>query len=139
MTNKLRFGDGSVTIEMSDTLDVIARRAIEDVHPGLIDAISTETEKVYRQAKARWPVGRDRQDRTYHSKDRWRWEMVVSSDYSTIRGRIVNDADWVYMVKPRFLWGQSGVNELVRKPMRQAHKRLVNSLGDLVASRLGGK
>jgi hypothetical protein len=131
----LRFGNGGITVEMDDALDRIARAALERVHPGLVDTIGRETEQIHRLAVSRWPVGRDRPDRRgVHSKDRWRWDLIVSPDFDVVRGRISNDAEWAYMVKPRFLWGKTGYSELVRRPMVAARDRLVDTLGPQVVS-----
>lgn len=139
MSNRLRFGDGSgVTVEMSDELEELARRAANDVHPELIDELGGHAERIHRQTKARWPVGREREGRPFHSKDRWTWNLVVNSTNDSIQAVVGNDADWVRFVTPRWLHGGSGVREMVTTPMRKAHRQIVHDLGDLIGRSLGG-
>ena len=107
---------------------VLARRALERVAPGLVEELEAEVEPLHREVKARWPRGRERRGRSFHSKDRWRYELVISPDQDTIRARIVNDAPWVFVVRPRWLYGKTGVNEMVRRPMRRIRTRLKRRL-----------
>lgn len=135
---RLRFGAGSVSVEMDDTLERIYRRALEDVHPGLLDAIQGEVEPIYRDVLKRWPIGKERPDRPYHSISRFRQAVTITPDHSTVRGTITNDAPWARFVAPVNLWGRNGFVELLRKPMRKAHRRIATKVAKQAAERLAG-
>lgn len=115
---KLRFGDGSVTVEMSDELDRIYRAALEKLAPGLVGRITSATKAVFDNAVAQWPVVSGR------SKAGLQMSVQISSDQKVIRGRIWNDVEYARYVKPKGLDGKSAFVELLRKPMALASKEL---------------
>ncbi len=117
----------SITYKMDDTLQRIARRAVDKVQPGLIDAIEAETRRIHDEAVRDWPVGRFRKDRGgVHSRDRMAMELVIDGD--KVRGRVTNDAEWAPYIRANNLLQRSPYVELLRKPLKRARDKLVQEL-----------
>lgn len=126
---KLKFSDGPVAIEMDDTLERLARRALDKAAPGVVDRITIETAEVYRLGEARWPV------KTGRSRRGLRHDILVGTD--NVRGRIINDVDYAYYVRPKFLYGSTTAwAAFIQRPMRQAANRLAIALPKLVRTSL---
>lgn len=117
----------SITYKMDDTLQRIARRAVDKVQPGLIDAIEAETRRIHDEAVRDWPVGRFRKDRGgVHSRDRMAMELVIDGD--KVRGRVTNDAEWAPYIRANNLLQRSPYVELLKKPLKKARDKLVREL-----------
>lgn len=117
----------SISYKMNDTLQRIARRAVDKVQPGLIDAIEAETRRIHDEAVRDWPVGRFRKDRGgVHSRDRMAMELVIDGD--KVRGRVTNDAEWAPYIRANNLLQRSPYVELLKKPLKKARDKLVREL-----------
>ena len=117
----------SISFKMDDTLQRIARQAVNKVQPGLIDAIEAEVRQIHDDAVREWPVGRYRRDRGgVHSRDRMAVEVVIDGD--KVRGRVTNDAEWAPFIRANKLLGKSPYVELLKKPLRRARNKLVREL-----------
>jgi hypothetical protein len=126
---KLKFSDGPVAIEMDDTLERLVRRALDKAAPGVVDRITIETAEVYRVAKGLWP------EKTGRSRAGLRQEVLVGID--NVRGRIMNDVDYAYYVRPKVFYGSTTAwSEYVQRPMREAADKLAIDLPKLVRSSL---
>ena len=125
---KLRFGSGSVSAEMSDRLEEIARAAIREASPGALEAIEGSMAPILRSAQAEWPVD------TGRSRNGLRFEVLLSTN--DVRGRIVGDAPYTRWVRPRKWFGaRTAWNETVAKPVKAAVREIVKTIGDrLVAA-----
>ena len=129
---KLKFSQGSVSIEMDDTMERLVRRALDRAAPGVVQQITSETAEVHRLAVARWPV------KTGRSKAGLEQEILVSTD--SVRGRIVNAVEYAPYVRPRWLYNTTTAwSALVQRPMRAAATRLVKALGPILRRSLEGK
>ena len=118
---KLKFSDGPVAIEMDDTLERLVRRALHKAVPGVVDRITIETAEVYRVAKGLWP------EKTGRSRAGLRQEVLVGID--NVRGRIMNDVDYAYYVRPKVFYGSTTAwAEYVQRPMREAATRIAIQL-----------
>lgn len=125
---KLRFGSGGVTVEMSDDFSVLIRRAMDDALPGVYDRLEQAVDRVYTQAVERAPVD------TGTFRASIKKELVVSPDYSMIRGRVMSDLDYArYIRSPAKLPGTgSAFVELFRKPMDAEGDALIADVGDVL-------
>ena len=117
----------SISYKMDDTLQRIARRAVDKVQPGLADAIETEMQRIHDEAVRDWPVGRFRKDRGgVHSRDRMDIQFVISGD--KVEARVTNDAPWAAKIRANKLHGRSPYVEYLKKPLRKARNKLVREL-----------
>lgn len=130
---RLRFGSGSVRIEMDDTLDRIYRRALDRVAPKVVERIEDATEEVFDVAQIDWPV------RTGRSRRGLQRFVAISSDHAHIRGTITNDVVYARFIRARNLGGKSPFVELLRKPMRAKAKELAVVLATDTANGLRGR
>lgn len=136
---RLRFGSGSVSIELDDTLDRMARAAVDRVHPGLLDRMEADTEAVLDDVRKEWPKGRRRRPVRKHSRDLFEMQSRISADKGVITTTITNSAPYAKYVKPVKLWGKSGYVVYLRNPLRKRQRALVKDLADLIAGRLFGR
>jgi hypothetical protein len=124
---KLRFGSGSVSVEMDDTLDRMVRAAINKAQPGALREVERATEELYAQAVAQWPV------KTGTSRAGLRREVLVSQGLDRIRGRVFNDVDYAKYIRPRALYGaDTAFVAYLRRPAKEIAERLTLRLLDLI-------
>lgn len=123
--SKLKFGTGSIRIEMDDTLDRMVRQAAEKVAPGVLTRIESSIERIEAEASAKWPVASGR------SKEGLEAHTIISPDQNLIRGTITNNAPYAYFIKSgqNGLGGKSAVVELIGKPIRAEAKHLAEDIG----------
>jgi hypothetical protein len=135
--SRLRYGTGSLSVEVDDRTDQLVRAAVEKVAPGALQLIEREVREVFDNAKARWPVGPDKRYRTGHSRDMLGWDVVFDGT-GLIRGRVYCTAEWSKYIAPKGLKGRYAFAEYLRKPMVAKTRPLVEALGHLVKSELEG-
>lgn len=130
----LRYGSGSVTVEMSDTLDRLAREAIDRVQPGLIAELTRTAQQVHANAVRRWPV------RTGTSRAGLTWYLAISEGGTEIRAVVsTGGVPYTWYIRPQTLYnGNTGWNEWVQRPMRAAGPELAKVLGPIISRQLGG-
>ena len=129
---RLKYSQGSITIEMDETMDRLVRRAIDQAAPGVLERVEADSRAVYTDAHKRWPVvtGRSRAGLTH--------EVIVSD--TEVRGRVSNPVDYAFYVRPKKLYGASTAwSAWVQQPMRKAANKLAKELGPLVRRLLGGR
>jgi len=129
------YGSGSATVEVEDRTPELVRAVVDRVAPGALDLIRVEVRRIHASAHSRWPVGRERKDRTYHSREALGWEVRIDN-LETLRGRVFNTAPWSRYIKPKGLKGKSAFVELLRKPLRERADHIVMQLGSLVRDEL---
>ena len=129
---RLKFGSGSVRVEMDDTLDRLYRRALDKVAPGVVARIDEATSAVFDAAVGAWPVrtGRSRAGLEHH--------LTVASDHTTVRGTITDAVEYSRYIKARKLGGKSAFVELLRLPMRERAKALAAVLATETRANLIG-
>ena len=123
-----RFRDGAITIEMDDTLARIARRAVRQASPLVVDGIDEATQAIHADAYRSWPV------LTGRSHAGLRQSLVLGT--SSVEGLIHTVVDYTFYIRPREFYGAATAwAEWVQKPMRKAATVLVRTLGpELVRS-----
>lgn len=141
-------GNGSIKVELDTHSAERARRLVDQIAPGVREALEREAKAVYDHAREEWPV------RTGVSRDGLRWGVVVSPDLSSITGRVWDDVSYAKYVKARSarssyraaggapvglssIAGKSAFVELLRKPITARTKPLMVELAQIVGRRLG--
>jgi hypothetical protein len=125
--------EGNVTVKLSDDLEVLARRALEEVAPGVMRALEEEAERVRNDAYRAWPV------RTGVSREGLRAVTEITLD-GDVRAAVRNDVDYAPYIRPLSLHGATTAwQRWVRAPMTEAHKRLVRELGPIIIAALRGR
>jgi hypothetical protein len=104
----------------------------------MIDSIERESKGIFEQARGRWPVGKTKKYRPFHSIERLDHDLIVSSDFEKVRGRVTNDAPWAPYIRPNNLYGASAFVELLQKPAREAKNRLAGELVKQAKAGLSG-
>ena len=129
---RLTFGQGSVRIEMDAGLEELARRAVSQVAPGVLERIDAAVDQVLEDAQRRWPV------KTGRSRDGLAAYTSIAPAGDRIQGTVMNPVDYAVYVKSRKggLEGRSAVVELLRKPLRARASQLADELGTTVAESL---
>lgn len=129
---RLTFGQGSVRIEMDAKLEELARRAVSQVAPGVLERIDQAVDQVLEEAEARWPV------KTGRSKAGLAAYTSIAPGGACVQGTVMNPVDYAVYVKSRKggLGGRSAVVELLRKPLRAQAAQLAGELGTTVAESL---
>lgn len=115
---------------MDDTMERLARAALDRAAPGVLDEIETEVGAIHSAAVGRWPKGKNPRTRKqpFHSRDRLEMETRISEGGETVSGHVTNDAWWARYVTLWFAQGRNAFTELLRKPMRKAQKRIADSI-----------
>jgi hypothetical protein len=134
LMGKLSFGTGSVRVEMDDALERLARRALEDVAPGLLPAVEETVARLESEATDKWPV------RTGRSRDGLGHYVAITPSGDQVRGSLINTVDYARFVKSskKGLGGRSAMVELMRKPVQAAAKVLAQELGAVAAKVVRG-
>lgn len=142
---RLRYTEGSISIEMDETLERFVERAVDQLYPGLIDQLDAAAKDVYRQARREWPVGPERRhlairrtDGPYHSADRLHHEIVVDGAIHTVTARVWTSAPWAIYIKSPLQLYRSAVVELMRKPMRKKRSEVADWIVDHAPDILAG-
>ncbi len=126
-------GSGSVRLNVDDPLRDVAIRAAREAAPRTFEILESYADKLVADAKAKWPVGRERETPADgqgrpHSRDLLEAEIVVETN-GTVRARVTNSADYAYKIKT----SQNGVDGspwqiLVNRPFKAATPSLLESL-----------
>jgi hypothetical protein len=125
--------DGRATVTLDDGLERIARRAIDEALPGVLELLEREGAAVLEDARAQWPV------RSGRSRDGLAVRTVLDLGKGEVVVEIVNAVEYAPWVRPAAWYGSTTAwARLVRDPMRAAHKRAVDQVGRLVVDRLTG-
>ena len=126
-----RFKDGSITIDMSDTLADMARRAVQRTQPGVLEAMEREVEAARRDVVRDWPVKTGRSSRAF------KVETLFSPNDVTVR--LINTIDYAPFVRPKEFFGvATGFVRIVRPRMRAAADTLIEELGPLLTQTITG-
>lgn len=126
----LRYGRGPVSVEISDDLDRMIRRGLEETRPGVMAHLEEAAGDVGSGARLRWP------EKTGRSKKAMRWGVRLR-DATTIESYVENDAKndgyaYPHMVRTKRT-GKNAWNLMVRDPMKRRGDRMVEELGSAVS------
>jgi hypothetical protein len=124
---KLRIKGDGVSVEYSDTLERIARAALEKAAPGVVDALEARVEKLRVAAYKRWPV------KTGRSREALELRTTLDPTTGRVTVGIVNWVRYAIYVRPTSLYGATTAWEaFVRKPVREAAKEVTKELGEAI-------
>ncbi len=135
MGRKLTFGSGSVSVTMDDAFEDLVRTALDRTFPGMLRKVELATEAVFDLAFAAWPV------KSGVSRASLGWEVRLSPDLRSIRGRLFNTAKYAKFIRSAKIKTGSGSAyvELMRRPTERAGLALAEELREVIESTLGGK
>jgi hypothetical protein len=137
--SRITFGKGNTSIVMDDTTANLVRRVVDDVAPGVMEALEREAEGLYQQAYAKWPVGPVKPERNgVHSRDTLGYDVQIDPGLTVIRARVYCTAEWARYIKPKGMGGKSAFVEFLRKPVRLRAKILAKELGPIIRKLLEG-
>lgn len=127
----LQVRQGNVTVTLDDGLEKLARAAIENVLPGVLDEMTRLAAEVASDAHADWPV------KTGKSAAGIRLVQELDLGRSSVAVRIRNDVSYAIYVKPAVWHGATTAWErLIRKPMADLHRELTERLGPQIVEAL---
>lgn len=139
----LKFSSGSVTVGLDDGIAEMAERLIRDVGDAQYEQLREHADEVMKQVRARWPrykatrevsdgkggrktIHVPRKDHPgRHSADEIEAELVIVGDWERLRLRFVSSAEWWVYVQPRWMYGKTALNEMIRKPTRKLARRMI--------------
>lgn len=115
-------------------------RTLSDAAPGVLDAIEAKVERVYKEAYAKWPIGRSFDpSRNGQAHSKWQLERGTVIDGDRVRGYVRNSAPWSRFIRPRKLYGATtAAREWIQLPMRKASRELVKELGAVLIDAMRG-
>ena len=132
---KVTFGRGSIRVNVDDGLARLVEKAVRNSAPRTFGAIDRAITWIEADAKARWPVGRERETVADgkgrpHSRDLLHGEVVIDAGAEKVTGKISQDAEYAYKIKT----SQNGVTgnpwqALVAKPLKAALHGIVEEIG----------
>lgn len=128
----LRYGSARASIEISDTMEQLYRRSLDELAPGLLGTIETSLDAAFDAAVSAWPV------KTGRSKAGLTKQVRIEGDKTSILGTITDAVPYAKYIKARKLGGKSAFVELLRKPMKERASALAQVLGPLIVQTLTG-
>jgi len=126
----LRYGTARATIEMSDAMEQLYRRAIDQLAPGLLSTVEDALDDVFESAESSWPV------KTGRSKAGLRKQVRIEQGGGAIVGSITDAIPYAKYIKAKKLGGKSAFVELLRKPMQERAKALASVLSTQIVKTL---
>jgi hypothetical protein len=128
----ITFRSGPATVQISDALERLVRRAAEQAQPGVLRMVEDERDFVLQGARRGWP------EKTGRSKAALEAETRLEPGATGVRASIRNDVDYVRFIKARNLKGANPWTVTVARPMRRALTRLSKELAPAFRRKLGG-
>lgn len=126
------YTEGRFTVEVSDTLEQILRRAIQVARPGVLERMEEETRNALDKIVGEWPI------KTGRSRAGFKIETTFGPD--SVTTRIVNQVDYALFIRPKEFYGvATGYNRIVKPTMRKAATKLVKELGPRISANLQGR
>lgn len=137
---KVFLNQGGSRIEMSFDHEKAFRGALSDAETVLVDQLGGTVEKLWSDARERWPVGREGAN-PFHSRDGLERGVEVDPARGEVRASLWNRAKWWVYVKSfqNGLGGKSAFLELGRKPARDAVRPLLIRVSEQTRAALQAK
>lgn len=134
-------GRGNVTIEGNDGVADMVEALVREAAPRTIEALERELDKIIDEARAAWPVGREREGATEkgrpHSRDLFTVKIVFDPDEFAVdavientAGRGTSSGDYAYKIKSG---GVSPWQVHVVQKVKEAEQRLADILAEELA------
>lgn len=136
--SRLQIKEGKVTVTLDDDVERMVRDLVDRLAPGVRELVGDAARELHDQARDNWPVGPDRKDRPYHSRDRIQWTVLVDTKKSEIRGAVWCDAEWAKYIKPKGKGGKTAFVLYFRGPAGKLRVRLRKQMTDQVRAILAG-
>ncbi len=137
---------GNVTVEVESGIDAMVERLVREAAPRTIAALEAELDKIVDEARAEWPVGREREGREKgrpHSRDLFTVTLrfdpgafAVEAVIENTAGRGTSSGDYAYKIKSG---GISPWQVHVVRKVKAAEKRLAEILAEEMAAVLDGR
>lgn len=128
---------GNVKIEVESGIDEMLERLIRDAAPRTIAALERELDAIVANAKANWPVGRERG--RPHSRDLFEITFRFDPGDFSVEATIYNRAVGDYAYKIKTVTGVSPWQEYVVKKVNEAEYRLAEILAEELAAVIDGR
>lgn len=126
-------GTGKSKVAIDNDLEDV-QAYIDRLLPGARAVLEREARAVYQDAWTKWPVD------TGTSKAALSWGVLIAPDVSSIRGFVINTADYARYIKSNQVRTGTGhaLTELLRKPMVQRADMIATELGPALKAAMEG-
>lgn len=123
-----RAKSGSVTVTLDDTLERVAKQAVELALGEARTEMLKGMQEIADAAVDEWPVGK--QPKPVHSRDGITLVEEIDLNLSRYTVRILNPVPWAPYVRPSKWYGATTAwQRLVRGPVDKLKKELVDTIG----------
>ena len=95
---KLRAGQ-EIGLSLGDDLDFIIEDMLNAVAPKTTAALRQNNRAIIAKVKRRWPIGRDRPNRSFHSIQKFTSTVIPEGE--DLAAVIINTAPWARMIRRR--------------------------------------
>ena len=113
-TYKSLRGSGIATIEIDDTeLQNTMEQLLRDIIPDTYGALQTATTTIAQKSRGKWPIGRKRANRSFHSIEKF--SVAVSLQGEAVVAKVSNEAFWAGLIRRKGLGGVFDVAAEERK------------------------